>query len=116
MPAFDAILFDLDGTLADTRQDLVQSVNAALLRFGREPLDTATVTAYIGDGARELIHRSLGPSADQETVEEEQARAAPDKVRLVKVQAAAKARLEARPAIRLMNGRKRRFSLHTIRA
>jgi phosphoglycolate phosphatase len=58
------LVFDLDGTLADTRLDLAESVNAALARVGRSPLPIATVVSFVGDGARNLITRSLMASGD----------------------------------------------------
>lgn len=54
------LIFDLDGTLIDSRADLVHSVNGALHELGRPPLPEATVGAYVGDGATFLMQRSLG--------------------------------------------------------
>lgn len=53
------LVFDLDGTLADTRRDLAASVNAALAAIGRAPLPVETVVGFVGDGARHLLTRSL---------------------------------------------------------
>jgi phosphoglycolate phosphatase len=53
------LIFDLDGTLMDTADDLATSVNLMLAEFGLPTLDTATVTTYVGDGARMLIQRAL---------------------------------------------------------
>ena len=59
------IVFDLDGTLIDSRKDLVTSVNAALVQFDRQPLPEAMIASYIGDGAGMLIRRALGdPSGE----------------------------------------------------
>jgi phosphoglycolate phosphatase len=57
--AYDSILFDLDGTLVDSRLDLAASVNEALASVGAEPLAHETVFGFIGRGARTLITRSL---------------------------------------------------------
>ena len=54
-----ALLFDLDGTLVDSRGDIAAACNAALLAQGRAPLPLAAVTPMIGDGARLLIARAL---------------------------------------------------------
>lgn len=54
-----AVLFDLDGTLADSRADLVDSVNAALERHGLRPLAEERIVALVGSGARHLVERSL---------------------------------------------------------
>lgn len=53
------IVFDLDGTLIDSRQDLCNSVNAMLTHFNLRPLRDETVASYIGDGAAMLIRRAL---------------------------------------------------------
>ena len=53
------IVFDLDGTLIDSRQDLCNSVNATLENFGLAPLRDDTIASYIGDGAAMLIRRAL---------------------------------------------------------
>jgi phosphoglycolate phosphatase len=53
------VVFDLDGTLIDSAQDLCNSVNAALAEFGRAPLPDPTVAGFVGNGAPLLIRRSL---------------------------------------------------------
>jgi phosphoglycolate phosphatase len=53
------LVFDLDGTLIDSAQDLCNSVNATLREFEREPLPDAVVSSYIGDGAVMLVRRAL---------------------------------------------------------
>jgi len=53
------IVFDLDGTLIDSRQDLCNSVNATLEHFGLKALPDAAIASYIGDGAAMLIRRAL---------------------------------------------------------
>jgi phosphoglycolate phosphatase len=53
------LLFDLDGTLVDSRADLAAAVNAMRVRNALPPLDLATVCAYVGDGVRNLAIRSL---------------------------------------------------------
>ena len=58
------LVFDLDGTLADTRKDLAISVNQALEGVGRSPLPLETVIAFLGDGARNLVTRSLEAAGD----------------------------------------------------
>ena len=53
------LVFDLDGTLIDSRKDLVESVNAVLAQLGlpRQPDDA--IASWIGDGAGKLIERAL---------------------------------------------------------
>jgi phosphoglycolate phosphatase len=52
-------VFDLDGTLIDSAQDLCNSVNAALIEFGRAPLPDPVVAGFVGNGAPMLIRRAL---------------------------------------------------------
>jgi phosphoglycolate phosphatase len=60
------VIFDLDGTLIDSRLDLVHSVNAALRHIGRAALPDDVIASYVGDGAPILIQRALG----RDTVDE----------------------------------------------
>ena len=63
------VIFDLDGTLIDSRLDLVHSVNAALRHIGRPELPDDVIASYVGDGAPILIQRALGGEAvEEETV------------------------------------------------
>jgi phosphoglycolate phosphatase len=56
------LVFDLDGTLADTSQDLCNSVNATLRRFGWRTLTDDTISCFLGDGMQALLRRSLAAS------------------------------------------------------
>jgi phosphoglycolate phosphatase len=60
-----ALLFDLDGTLIDSKRDLVQSVNATLREMGRAQLPEDLVASYVGSGAPVLISRALGGAASE---------------------------------------------------
>src|ERR1700738_5077203 len=63
------VIFDLDGTLIDSRLDLVHSVNAALRHISRPELPDDVIASYVGDGAPILIQRALGGEAvDEELV------------------------------------------------
>ncbi len=53
------LVFDLDGTLIDSRRDLVESVNAALAQFGLPAQAEDRIASYIGDGAATLVKRAL---------------------------------------------------------
>ena len=64
------LVFDLDGTLIDSAQDLCNSVNASLIRFGRAPLEDAIVAGMIGDGALMLVRRAF-TKADGTPVDED---------------------------------------------
>jgi phosphoglycolate phosphatase len=61
-----ALIFDLDGTLIDSKQDLIRSVNEMLVEMGRETLHEDTISGYIGHGAPQLIGRALGNGATEE--------------------------------------------------
>jgi phosphoglycolate phosphatase len=58
-----AIIFDLDGTLIDSKLDLVHSVNATLRELNRPELPEEIISSYIGNGALVLVAKSLGPGA-----------------------------------------------------
>ena len=60
-----ALIFDLDGTLIDSKRDLIQSVNAMLQGMGRETLHEDTISGYIGHGAPQLIGKALGNGATE---------------------------------------------------
>lgn len=60
-----ALIFDLDGTLIDSKRDLIHSVNAMLEELGREQLHEGTISGYIGHGAPQLVGRALGESATE---------------------------------------------------
>ena len=61
----EAFIFDLDGTLIDSKLDLVNSINAMLRDTGRAELSVDTVASYIGHGAPRLVASALGPSATE---------------------------------------------------
>jgi phosphoglycolate phosphatase len=64
------LIFDLDGTLIDSRLDLVHSVNAMLRHFRRPELPDEVVASYVGDGAPVLVRRALGDPKDQKFLKE----------------------------------------------
>ncbi len=66
--AIKLVIFDLDGTLIDSRLDLVHSVNAALRHIGRPELPDDVIASYVGDGAPILIQRALGGEAVDEAI------------------------------------------------
>ena len=63
---FDLVVFDLDGTLIDSKLDLALAVNAARGDAGMPPLDHELIFSYVGNGAPTLIRRSLGPEASDQ--------------------------------------------------
>jgi phosphoglycolate phosphatase len=64
------IIFDLDGTLIDSSQDLAISMNAMRRQFGMPPLDPNLIYSYVGNGAAVLVQKALGPDASKELNEQ----------------------------------------------
>jgi phosphoglycolate phosphatase len=63
----DLLIFDLDGTLVDSKRDLVNSVNATRAWMGLGPLEGDVVASYVGNGAPVLVRKAL-PDASGEDV------------------------------------------------
>src|SRR5437660_8382496 len=57
-----AVVYDLDGTLVDSRGDLADSVNAMLEALGLARRQDEIIWSFIGEGAERLVRRSLGPA------------------------------------------------------
>ena len=64
------LVFDLDGTLIDSAQDLCNSVNATLENFGRPHLSDEIIAGYIGNGALMLVRRAFATDDGKEPGEE----------------------------------------------
>jgi phosphoglycolate phosphatase len=64
------LVFDLDGTLIDSAEDLALSVNSALHHLGRPALEHQEIFSYVGRGAPVLIRRALGENASEEEAAE----------------------------------------------
>src|SRR5258708_16257609 len=60
------LIFDVDGTLIDSKLDLIHSVNAMLREMKRPRLAAETISGYIGHGAPQLVARALGGAATEE--------------------------------------------------
>jgi len=61
---FDIVIFDLDGTLADTALDLAAALNHALKKMGRAPVPAEQVRAMVGHGARALLRKGLAATGE----------------------------------------------------
>lgn len=59
---YDHVAFDLDGTLVDSRADLAAATNHVLASFGLPLIAPETVHRFVGEGARRLVERALGPA------------------------------------------------------
>lgn len=66
----ELLIFDLDGTLVNSEQDLANSVNATLQKIGRKPLSTEVIASYVGRGVSVLVSRALGDGATGEEVDQ----------------------------------------------
>ena len=66
----DLLIFDLDGTLIDSRLDLANAVNATRRHLGMDALTNERVYSYVGNGAPVLIRRALGDQATEAEVQE----------------------------------------------
>jgi phosphoglycolate phosphatase len=62
------LIFDLDGTLIDSRLDLAHAVNATRRQMGHPDLEHDTVYTYVGNGAPVLIRKAMGPEASEQDV------------------------------------------------
>jgi len=66
----DLLIFDLDGTLIDSKLDLAHAVNATRRHMGMTELEHERVYSYVGNGAPVLIRRALGEQATEPQVQE----------------------------------------------
>ena len=66
--AYRGVVFDLDGTLLDTLDDLAESMNAVLSSLGHSTHHVDAYRHFIGDGARKLAERALGKDGSSEEV------------------------------------------------
>ena len=67
--AYKAVLFDLDGTLLDTLDDLRDAMNRALASFGFPPHTLEEVRSFVGNGIRDYTLRAVPAGTDSETAE-----------------------------------------------
>jgi len=67
------LVFDLDGTLIDSAQDLCNSVNATLEFVGLRTLDDPTIASFVGNGVQVLVRKSLAEAGGTapDTVDEQ---------------------------------------------
>ncbi len=69
MYQYDAVLFDLDGTLLNTLEDLTAAVNHTLRAYGYPAREADEVRAFVGNGVRKLIERVLPGGAGDPNME-----------------------------------------------
>ena len=68
--AFQAVIFDLDGTLLNTLDDLAASVNYALQKFHKPLRTVEEVRGFVGNGIAKLIERAVPDGTDKPQQEE----------------------------------------------
>lgn len=66
----ELLIFDLDGTLVDSRIDIANSINYMRRRLDLEPLPIETIASFIGEGASALVRRALGNRVSEAQVKE----------------------------------------------
>jgi phosphoglycolate phosphatase len=64
------LIFDLDGTLIDSRLDLAHAVNATRAHMELGPIEHELIFSYVGNGAPVLVRRAMGDDASDEDVAE----------------------------------------------
>lgn len=69
MKKYQAVIFDLDGTLIDSREDVVLATNATLRKFGEKELTHQRIASFVGTGIEDLIKKAL-PHWDDQKVQE----------------------------------------------
>jgi phosphoglycolate phosphatase len=65
----DLLIFDLDGTLIDSKLDLAHSVNATRVHLGLPRLENELISTYVGAGAQVLMRRALPPATSDDEIE-----------------------------------------------
>ena len=66
--SYEAVVFDLDGTLLDTLEDLMDSVNFALSKYGMQERSYEEVRRFVGNGAQKLIERAVPCGTPEEKI------------------------------------------------
>jgi phosphoglycolate phosphatase len=64
-----ALVFDLDGTLIDSRRDITTAINRMRAELGRPPLSLEEVVNLVGEGAKLLVYRALGGDVPEQILE-----------------------------------------------
>ncbi len=65
----DLIVWDLDGTLIDSKKDIAYAVNETLARINHPPLDNEEIYRYVGNGVRPLIERAVAATGGGNSLE-----------------------------------------------
>lgn len=77
MPGFPLVIFDLDGTLVDSVSDIAEALNLTLAQWRLQPVEQASVRAWVGEGVRALLATALRAQGREDALEQ----ALPDMLR-----------------------------------
>lgn len=66
---YDAVIFDLDGTLLNTLDDLMDSVNYSLKKYGMPERSYEEIRHFVGNGVQKLIERAVPEGAESDVIE-----------------------------------------------
>lgn len=69
IPRPAALVFDLDGTLIDSRRDITTAINRTRAELGLPPLALEGVIPMVGEGARLLVERAMGDAVPEEQLD-----------------------------------------------
>lgn len=64
--AIDLLIFDFDGTLVNTLQDIANALNYSLMRLGKAELPVDKIKQYVGEGFRKFLERAISTPTDNE--------------------------------------------------
>jgi len=68
---FNLIIFDLDGTLVDTIEDIHECLNTTISKFGFPTISLELTKSYVGDGMKKLVERAVGEENFDSKIEEQ---------------------------------------------
>jgi phosphoglycolate phosphatase len=66
----DLVIFDLDGTLIDSKRDIAYAVNQTLARIDHPPIENELIYQYVGSGVRPLIEKAVATTGGGNSLEE----------------------------------------------
>lgn len=66
---YKVVIFDLDGTLIDSKDDIVATTNATIRKMGGTPLASKTIHRFVGYGLKDLVCRSIPHLSDEKITE-----------------------------------------------
>ena len=67
---YELVIFDLDGTILDTLEDLADSVNYALSQYGYPVRTIDEIRSFVGNGLLMLVRRAIAPETDETVIQQ----------------------------------------------